>query len=73
MREQNVGPITGLAWYRREQWPSLREKAADPEDLEETYEEWLKIAANYELDGEAARRLRSTSVHGFATLPAVLG
>ena len=36
-------------------------------------EEWLKVAPSYELDTEEAHRLRSTSVHGFSTLPASLG
>ncbi len=36
-------------------------------------EEWLTLAPNYELDARVAERLRSTSVHGFATLPATLG
>jgi hypothetical protein len=36
--------VVGVAWYRREQWPRLREIAADPEMIEETYEEWFEIA-----------------------------
>jgi len=36
-------------------------------------EEWLRFAPAYELDAEAAQRLRSTSVHGFSTLPVSVG
>jgi hypothetical protein len=36
--------VTGIAWYRRDQWPRLREVAADPEILEETYDGWLMLA-----------------------------
>ena len=37
---QNVG----VAWYRKEQWPRLLEIADDREKLEDTYEDWVKIA-----------------------------
>jgi hypothetical protein len=33
--------ITGIAWYRRDQWARLRELAADADRLEEAYEDWL--------------------------------
>ena len=33
--------ITGIAWYRRDQWARLRELAADADGLEEAYEDWL--------------------------------
>ncbi len=33
--------VTGIAWYRRDQWGRLRELAADPDKLEESYEDWL--------------------------------
>ena len=36
--------ITGVAWYRPEQWRRLREVAEDVENLEESYEEWLQTA-----------------------------
>ena len=35
----------GAAWYERDQWERLRRVAADPERLEETYEEWVIMAA----------------------------
>jgi hypothetical protein len=50
VKEDDSNPITGLAWYRREQWPLLREEAADSEVLEETYEDWLSIAQKAVLD-----------------------
>ena len=36
--------VTGIAWYRPEQWERLREVAEDVESLEETYEAWLQTA-----------------------------
>ncbi len=33
--------VTGIAWYRRDQWARLRELAADADRLEEAYEDWL--------------------------------
>lgn len=33
--------VMGIAWYRPEQWPRLREVSADIEGLEETHAEWL--------------------------------
>ena len=39
-----VGKASGVAWYDREQGPRWRQGAADPERLEETYEEWIAMA-----------------------------
>ncbi len=50
MPNDDQTPVTGLAWYRREQWPLLREVAADPEILEETYDAWLRIAQKAAVD-----------------------
>jgi hypothetical protein len=36
--------VTGVAWYRAEQWQRLREVAADVENLEENHEAWLQTA-----------------------------
>jgi hypothetical protein len=36
--------VSGIAWYRREQWARLRELADDADALEETYEDWLASA-----------------------------
>ncbi len=36
--------VTGVAWYRPEQWKLLREVSADVEDLEETHSEWMAAA-----------------------------
>ena len=33
--------VTGIAWYRRDQWTRLRDLAADSDNLEESYEDWL--------------------------------
>jgi hypothetical protein len=36
--------VAGIAWFRANQWQLLRSLATDAEDLEETHEEWVKIA-----------------------------
>ena len=36
--------ITGIAWYRPEQWELLREVSEDVDNLEETFDGWLKTA-----------------------------
>jgi len=36
--------VSGVAWYRREQWALLKSTASDADDLEETYDEWLEFA-----------------------------
>lgn len=39
-----AGVLTGVAWYRRSEWPLLLSLAADPEALATTYDEWLVVA-----------------------------
>ena len=36
--------VHGVAWYRRDQWATLRAISVDPEVLEPSYEEWLEVA-----------------------------
>jgi hypothetical protein len=36
--------VAGIAWFRANQWQLLRSLATDADDLEETHEEWVKIA-----------------------------
>jgi hypothetical protein len=36
--------MLGVAWYRPEEWSHLLEIAADRDELEATYEEWLENA-----------------------------
>ncbi len=36
--------IAGIAWFRADQWQLLRSLATDAGELEETHEEWVKIA-----------------------------
>jgi hypothetical protein len=43
--------ITGVAWYRPEQWERLREVSEDVENLEETYVVWLQTAERMIRDG----------------------
>ncbi len=61
MDERESGLVSGVAWYRREQWPLLRENSADAEDLEETYDEWLEFAKdallNFARKGSPMRRI----------------
>ena len=40
----NQKQIFCIAWFRRDQWLLLRQKAADPEIIEDTYDEWEKQA-----------------------------
>ena len=44
LAEQSFLTASGVAWYDREQWQRLREVAADPEVLEESYDEWVAMA-----------------------------
>jgi hypothetical protein len=36
--------VTGIAWYRRDQWARFRELAPDAGQLEVSYEDWLASA-----------------------------
>jgi hypothetical protein len=36
--------VVGVAWYSKEAWEQLRDVASDPELLEPTYEDWVKMA-----------------------------
>ena len=61
-KENPICPIRfALAWYHPKQWRLLREKAADREAIEETYEEWLETAvrkaAELESEGYAVRKI----------------
>ncbi len=38
--------ISGIAWYKREQWDRLRQISADVDTLERTFDEWEKGASN---------------------------
>ncbi len=50
------GMRVGVAWYRESEWEKLRQLAADPEMLEETYAEWTKV---YE---DGIRQLRASGL-----------
>src|SRR5437870_13809954 len=43
--------VTGVAWYRPEQWERLRDVSEDVDNLEETYDAWLKTAERMIRDG----------------------
>ena len=43
--------VTGVAWYRPEQWQRLRDVSEDVDNLEETYEAWLQTAERMLRDG----------------------
>jgi hypothetical protein len=36
--------VTGVGWYRPEQWQRLREISVDVDQLEKTHAEWLEFA-----------------------------
>lgn len=63
-REEQVSDrstVTGIAWYRRDQWARLRELAADAAKLEASYEDWLagaqKTMVGLTVAGVRARRV----------------
>ena len=43
-KHQENAARLGVAWYRPEEWSRLLEIAADRDELEDTYEEWLENA-----------------------------
>lgn len=53
--------VTGIAWYRRDQWTRLRELASDADKLEESYEDWLagaqKTLVHMRVAGVRAQRV----------------
>jgi hypothetical protein len=49
--------VTGVGWYRAEQWERLREISADGEKLEETYEDWVASAE------ESLREMRKVGLY----------
>jgi hypothetical protein len=38
------GPVVGVAWYRKEDWPKLLAVSADRDNLEDTFDEWCRGA-----------------------------
>ncbi len=55
--KEYVEAASGVAWFDREQWQHLREVAADPERLEESYEAWVAMAERAIRHLEATGRL----------------
>jgi hypothetical protein len=43
--------VTGIAWYRPEQWARLREVSEDVANLDDTYEAWLQTTERMIRDG----------------------
>ncbi len=43
MRHRDGDMKVGVAWYAEAEWQRLRQVAADPEVLEATYADWLKV------------------------------
>lgn len=48
--------VTGIPWYRPEQWARMRQVAADADKLEKTFEAWKKVAT---------KTIRDLSEQGF--------
>jgi len=44
--KSNSDKVIGIAWYKKEQWFILRQEVENPNDIENTYEEWLNNAIN---------------------------
>lgn len=42
--------MSGIAWYKREQWALLKSVSADADELEDTYDEWLEYAKRHQKD-----------------------
>ena len=42
--ESQEGIVVGFAWYRPEQWQRVRDISSDAYALEDSYEEWLRLA-----------------------------
>ena len=37
-------PVIAIVWYRPEQWQRVRDIAADSDEFEDSYVEWLQLA-----------------------------
>ncbi|MDA8122029.1 MAG: hypothetical protein M0Z38_05605 [Deltaproteobacteria bacterium] len=42
--KSNSDKVIGIAWYKKEQWFILRQVTENPNDIEDTYGEWLENA-----------------------------
>lgn len=55
----------GLAWYDREQWELLRQAAADPNDLDDSFDEWeinaVQVECELRLQGRQVERVPITA------------
>jgi hypothetical protein len=56
-KESKNRMVVGFAWYRPEQWQRVRDISADADALEDSYEEWLRLAE------EKRRELQSGGLH----------
>jgi hypothetical protein len=43
-KESQNKMVVGFAWYRPEQWQRVRDISADADELEDSYEDWLRLA-----------------------------
>lgn len=50
-------PVIAVVWYRPEQWQRVRDIAADSDEFEDSYVEWLQLAEEkaMELKGRGLR------------------
>jgi hypothetical protein len=44
--KSNSDKVIRIAWYKKEQWFILRQVIENPNDIENTHEEWLNNAIN---------------------------
>jgi len=49
-------PVVAIVWYRPEQWQRVRDIAADSDEFENSYVEWLQLAE------EKAKELRASGL-----------
>ena len=55
--KKDVDLIIGVCWYKEEQWERLKDIVADPEVIEDTYQQWRKDAE------KALGELKATGVN----------
>ena len=55
--QSQAKPVVAIVWYRPEQWQRVRDIAADSDEFEDSYLEWLQLAEEKakELKGRGLR------------------
>jgi hypothetical protein len=61
-KRKSASILVGMARYTRQQWLRLKEIAADPERLDDAYEDWL-AGSDESMKMMEARGLRCVPIH----------